>query len=776
MSSNPTPSGAAYGRHDQRQIRLQEVLAVLLRGKWVILATALGVTLAVAVINMLMKPVYESSALVLVDTKGSQVAFPFMDLAGGGASTKLANEIETLRSHAVAAAVADRLMEKRYADSARHQQLFILAGSRRGETASPAEVTRRLEKGVDINPIKETDIIKITARSQGREEAALIVSTYTSVFGERNREMSLEKSRAVREFLQDQMKAQKSSLNEKDSTLQDYMRKSNVVSLDEETKKLVEQMAQLEAASGSLDVEITVKKNTLASYTQELARLEPRVAKTVGDYGDSYIRLLQDQLAKLEVQRDIAVSQNPGARVESSYADQISGLDAQMAALKKKLEERTRDYLSTLSPASTRPSREADGMGYLGEVKQKIVEERIALNGLLARKGALDRVLAGTEQQFNALPRKEITLAKLQRARLSNEKLYLMVEEKYNEAAIKERSEFADIAVIDPASVPDEPVSPRILFNVFLGVLGGLALGVAVVLVRSATDVRFHTPDDVARSGYKLFATIRRIRWIKPGKARSGILEDGRWYDTRLVPLFHPFDPATESYRHLLASIIGGEGHARPKRIMFTSANPGEGKTTTVANLAVTAAQLRKRVLLIDADLRRPSLHKLFNIAPSPGLSDYIKGIHRFDEVVRVEVLENLDVICCGTPAENSARILTSWRLKEFLEKLAPAYDLFLFDTPPMLAVTDPALVCSSMDLALLVVSGGVTKAEQLERAEDMLKAAGASATGVVFNNYDIRKAYGSGYKTDLYGYTEYSYTSPTGGQKERGNKLRRLK
>ena len=755
-----------------REGTLREILIVLMRGKWIVLACVLLVTLIAALVTMLTEPTYESVSLILVGNKGGEAALPFLDLTG--TSPKLVNELETLKSLAVAEAVARRLLQRGSIDSARGQGLNIAAGVKKDSPGSIGEVVKRLQKHVEITAVKESDIIRLLARSPGRQEAQLILSTYIDVFGERNREMTLEKSKAVREFLQDQVKSKREALNGRDSSLQDYMRKSNVVSLDEETKRLVEQIAQLEAAQGGLDVEISVKRNTLNAYVEELRKLEPNVAKSMGEYGDTYIKLLQDQLAKLEVQRDVAVTQNAGGEGMTLYPEQIKAFDAQMATLRKKLEERTKEYLSSMVPGSTHPGAQDGSTGYLGEVKQKLVEQRIELSGLLARKEALERVLLQTSEQFDQLPRKTIALAQLQRARLSSEKLYLMVEERFNEASIKEHSEFAEIAVIDPPSIPEDPISPRVALNIMLAALGGLAIGVAVVLIRAATDVRFHSPEDVTRHGYKLYATIRRIRWIKKdAKGRSGLREDGRWYDTRLVPLFHPFDPATESYRHLLTRLIRGEGEGIPKRIMFTSANPGEGKTTTLANLAVTAAQLRKRVLVIDADLRRPTLHKLFNIAPSPGLSDYIRGSHQFNEVVRVEVLENLDVICCGTQVENSARILTSWRLKEFLEKLAPAYDLFLFDTPPLLAVTDPALLCSSMDLSLIVVSGEGTRIDQLERADDTLKAAGARATGVVFNNYDIKKAYGGAYKTDLYSYTEYSYTSP--GRKRQEPKLGKL-
>ena len=202
-------------------------------------------------------------------------------------------------------------------------------------------------------------------------------------------------------------------------------------------------------------------------------------------------------------------------------------------------------------------------------------------------------------------------LARLQRARLSREKTYLMVEEKSNEAAINEKSEFGYVTIIDPAVVPIEPVSPKVLLNLVLGTLVGAFLGVGFVLVRSSLDVRVHTPSDLRRNGFVPLTTVTRFKVDdENGQNRA----DKKRLDPYLVTHHLPFSPVSESYRHLRSS-IDSTGNGEPlSTIMVTSPGVDEGKSTTAANLAISLTQTDKRVLLVDSDLRRPSIHKLFRL------------------------------------------------------------------------------------------------------------------------------------------------------------------
>ena len=458
---------------DPQVSALWKYVAILRRGKWVILLTLLAVSGLVALYSFTRKPIYEASSVVLIDMKEKGGALPTFDITGTATANKITNELEILKSQSTAHDVADALRSRTFLRNGKSTPLPIVAVEEgKDSLATDEEVMERLSTAVEFTPVRESDIIKITARSTDPREAALIANVYTDIYTTRNLNASRLRSKSVREFLQDQLQSKKTTLDTTENDLQNYMRTSGVVSLDAEGNRVVEQLSQLEAQRDGIEVEKSSRQKTLSSYREELARLEPGSAKEMGDANDSYIRLLQDQIAKLEVQHDVVVAQNPELINQKIYSDKLAEINQQIEALKENLKIRTQQYLSSMMPG-TRVQGEGTG-SFLAEAKQKIIEQQIELQGLDARKIALDGVINEYENKFNQIPKKSITLAKLQRSRLSSEKLYLLVEEKFNESAINEKSEFGYVDVIDPAVVPVKPVSPRILLNLIIGCFLGL--------------------------------------------------------------------------------------------------------------------------------------------------------------------------------------------------------------------------------------------------------------------------------------------------------------
>ncbi len=330
------------------------------------------------------------------------------------------------------------------------------------------------------------------------------------------------RSRSLREFLQSQVQLRHDTLDAAERSLQAYMRSSGLVNLDADTRKTVDQLAQLEASRNAIDVEISSRTKTLESYKAELAQQEPNAARAIGESNDAYIRLLQDQLAKLEVQRDQVIAQNADLSEDAVFLQKVKQIDSEISSLKKNLENRTRTYLKSVLPGDAVGGDRLTTTGFLAQLKQKIIEQQIELEGLAARKDALESVIAVSERQFGQIPEKSMELAKLQRARLSNEKFYLLVEEKFNEAAINEASEFGYINVMDSALVPDEPVSPKPTANLLIGALLGLGLGVGLVFVRARLDDRIRTPEDIKWLGYEHLSSISKMSW--PKKTDGGVV------------------------------------------------------------------------------------------------------------------------------------------------------------------------------------------------------------------------------------------------------------
>ncbi len=680
----------------------------------------------------------------------------FFDPVGMSLVKNINNELEILKSRPLAEAVAKKLLDLKFADEEHTIPLEIIydynEDARVPVLASVERVTDRILKSVQFSPIKDSDLIKITAKSTLPEEAALIANTYAHAYYEKNLRTSRTRTRAAREFLEEQVKLKQKALAEAEQRLQQFMEQKGIVMLDEEATKMIDQLSQLEALLDATRIEKQSLAKSLQSYQKQLAKIEPTVAKSIGEANDPYIKLLQEELAKLEVQRDVVIARNPNLTDKELYDETLQEIDTQINSLRKKLEARTREYLQSLGAGTSQDP------GYsLVQIKQNILEKQIELQALEAKEKAIQEVTRQYRNQFEKLPQKSIAYARLQRARLSAEKLYLLVQEKYNEAAIAEQSQFGYIEIVNPAIVPNEPVSPKTKSNLILGALIGLGLGVGLVFLLEYLNNTIKTPEDLRKTGFTPLTIIPIMEnEIKRAKnKRKPLLNNDKNLDYHLVSYLDPRSVVSESYRRLRTNIQFARLDKPIKSLVVSSPGPSEGKTTTVANLAITLAQMDKKVLLIDTDMRRPSLHRLLKFKKEPGLTNFLFGKAKLEDTIQKTWMDNLDFIPSGKIPPNPSEILSSAQMVEFLKEAQEVYDLVIFDSPPILAVTDAAILSTFVDGLILVVSAGSTRLDAFRESIEVIESVKGKILGVVLNNFDHQKAYG-GY----YGYYRSRYYS----------------
>jgi tyrosine-protein kinase Etk/Wzc len=318
------------------------------------------------------------------------------------------------------------------------------------------------------------------------------------------------------------------------------------------------------------------------------------------------------------------------------------------------------------------------------------------------------------------------------------------------------------VNVLDPAIIPKKPISPNVILNLVFGSLSGLFLGVVIVVVRSRLDDRIRGPEDLKKRGIVPLGTIGRfqIENQKNGKNGHAVPAEMARLSPNLVAFTSPFSAMSEGYRHLRTNLLFIQPDKPIRTILVSSSSPQEGKSTTVANLAISFAQGENRVLLVDADMRRPTANTLFGVTREPGLSNVISNPSSLEVAVHRRVLENLDVLSSGTVPPNPAEILGSRRMREFIERVKSSYDIVIFDSPPLLAATDAAILSSMVDVALIVVRAGETGFALLERAAEILQGVGKNPAGIVVNNFDAGTAYGGYYgrhRRETYAYA-YGY------------------
>jgi capsular exopolysaccharide synthesis family protein len=739
---------------------IRDYPAVLLRGKWVIIVVAFFTLLAAFVFTKLREPTYQASSAVLIQTRVAESGGLFIPSVGSAIVTNIRqNELEILRSQSLAEAVARRLARQLFIDSLAQERIGIVLPAKddkSGRTvASVEQIVKRLAVVVDFVTVRESDVIKIVAKSKNPREAALLANVFTSEYYDRTVYKSREKSRALREFLRAQVSDQRSNLERLEGSLQSYMEAKGIVSLDEESRRMIDQLSQLEANRDVSDISLQTAERTLASYQEELPHQEQILAKSIGGASDPYIRSLQEQLAALEVQRDIAVSKNPLLSGKEVFSDKLREIDEQVKALQDKLNGRTKEYIKTIVPGTSTPDQANASPGaYLRQVKLKIIETQIEIQALRSKRDALNRTITEYEKQFERIPGKSIAYARLERGRQSAEKLFIVLNDKLNEATISEQSQFGHIDIIDHATVPIDPSSPNMMLNLAVGLSLGIFLGIIIVVGRELRDIHIHTPEDLRVKGFMPSAVVVRmdaeIRRLQDKKRMS---KYGRPVDEHIITLVDSFSPVAEAYRKLRTNVQFDRVDRRPQTVLVSSPNRGEGKSTTAANLAVAFAQTGRSTLLIDANLRRPTVQKMFDLFQSPGLTDLLMDKVGYDRVVQVTTQRHLHVLCAGSLPNNPSELLGSDKMRDLVEQAKIEYDVIVLDSPPVLSVADASVLSTMADCSILVIAAGSTRMEELERSLEMLSTVGAGIPKYVLNKFDQRRAYGVSYTRSGYGY-----------------------
>jgi capsular exopolysaccharide synthesis family protein len=427
---------------------------------------------------------------------------------------------------------------------------------------------------------------------------------------------------------------------------------------------------------------------------------------------------------------------------------QIYGPDHPAVKSLRKRMERTRQYLSSLG------TTDSDG-SERGKPPQDTVEAFLAalvgeLQEIKVTRDSLTELIRTEYGDPDQLAEFESMDSRFRRDIARSEEFLNSIAKHLNEIDIVRDIGGYDAQTIYPPSASDvnkiEPrLSPILLGSVFFGLLTGLCLA----YLAEVTDKSFRSPEDIrARMGV---AVIGHIPFMKATTSTKVGPDGAKVYPT-LCTLTQPRSPEAEAYRGVRTSLFFSTRNLDHRVIQITSPYKGDGKSTLSANLAISIAQVNKKVLLIEADFRRPSLHKIFGLTPESGLASVIAGNAELLDAIRETQVPGLSVMMCGPIPRNPAELLSSPRFQEVLEALRDKYDFVLVDTPPLLAVTDPCVVTPRSDGVLLTIRIFKNGRPGAERCREILTTLGANLLGVVVNGVGGK---GQGYG---YGYSHYSY------------------
>ena len=364
-----------------------------------------------------------------------------------------------------------------------------------------------------------------------------------------------------------------------------------------------------------------------------------------------------------------------------------------------------------------------------------------SLDGLQKQITDMDQQIAATNTTIVATT-DQATLLELQARLTQYRSIYASLVTNYEQVRLAEEQTSTSVVVSQPAAVPTIPVSPTTTSNSILAALAGMVLGAGAVLMVDTLDDTVKNPDEIHRKfNLPILGMIARHEQI----------------NEKPIVLTEPRSPTAEAFRSLRTNITFASVDAPLRRIMITSPTPQDGKTTISANLAVVLAQGEKKVILLDADLRRPYIHHKFGLFNRFGLTTlFVNSLNGFESVIQFNSASSLGLITSGPLPPNPAELLTSQKMSRILDQLNQVFDVILIDTPPLLSVTDASALAPAMDGVILVVKPGVTKLSALQQSLEQLRAVGAHVLGVVLNEVqpNSRKY---GYYYNRY-YSKYSH------------------
>ena len=662
----------------------------------------------------------------------------------------ISNEIEILKSYTIRERVSNALVDsfKINPDKKLYYHIINHDQDIKTDLVPIPAIVQKLTKNVTINQKRGLDIAEIEVESPSAYEARLIANIYSNAYVNYSVDFSRRELTNVRKFLDEEKSKRSIELTGSEAALQDYQQRGGVIFLDDQAKNLVDQISTFEADKNASEVELASKKEAYNEIRKELEKIDKSLLDYVeGQTTESYVVELQKKIAELEIQRDIesSIPKEPKLK-EKVTAD----YEKKITPLKKSLQERI--IIIKNGILANNPTEKS-------LMSQKFLETNIEVQFNKTKVNSLNKLLSKYEAEFSKLPTQSIELARLERSRKSNEKLFLTLEEKYQEALVNERAQLGNVNVIDAALLPITPAKPNRQLIVIVGGILGLGLGIGFAFLKNYLDRSIKTPEEIEKMGISVLTWVPSIEELK--ELGSSQLE--------FIIANKPNSTASESFKALRTRVMYSTLESELKTILVTSSIPSEGKTTVALNLAGSFALAEKKVLLLDCDLRKPRIHAIFDSERFPGLSDYLFSNVTLEEITRATKLQNLSYITSGTIPPNPSELLGSKQMNDFLQNLKTIYDIIILDSPPYISVTDSEILSRVADGTILIVQANKTPSDAFYRAyERVVNIDPHKFLGTVLNNFSFRSAYG--YYYNYY----YYYSKPETTDKRRNKQIKK--
>lgn len=683
---------------------------LILKRRWLPASSVFASVFILAAISLaFQKPVYEAQGKLLFKKSS-----PTPSLTGVGKEIGEMNtlqdqnnpvdtEAEVIRSNPIIQKTITRLELK----------------NESGKTLKPEQLLKKL----DVKDVKKTDVLQVAYQDTDPKKAAAVVNTMMAAYLENNLLANRSEAVAAREFVQKQLPKAEANLRGAELALRQFKENNKVVALDEESKSAVGAVADLQK-------QITATQTGLADAKAQSEVLRKQLGINLQSAGTvtsiSQFPAVQDVLKEIQqIESQLAVERS---RFRENFPT-VVGLKRKKASLEKLLQQRLKQGFGNQKIANAK----LQNSGFDQKLTEDFVRAEARRLGLSSQMAALSNVQTDYRQRLNVLPSLEQKQRQLERQLQASQSTYLLLLQKLQEIRIAENQNTGNARVIASALVPDEPIAPRKALYLVTGVLLGSILAVATALVLESTDKSIKTVDDAKKVfGFTLLGVIPTLKKSEKISPRNGDLERST---PELVVRESPRSPLSEAYQMLQANLKFLNSDKELKAIVVTSSVPKEGKSTVSANLALAMAQMGRKVLLMDADMRRPLQHKIWDLPNHLGLSNIIVGQTEPRNAIK-KITANLHVLTSGVIPPNPMALLDSQRMASLIKVFCANYDYVVVDTPSVNVAADAAILGKMTDGVLLVVRPGVVDTNCAARAKEFLEQSGQQILGQVINGF----------------------------------------
>ena len=720
------------------RIDLRDYLRVVLKRKWTIITVFAVTVITVMIHAFTATPIYKATTRLIIDKENPNVVSIQEVMAVDASGTDYyQTQYKIIESRSVAADVIRRLRLDENEEFSPKPKDDLISNIRRSisqtftswkdglfslfRTEKPSssvpeqeEVDHKLVSTfinrIDVTPIRNSRLVDISFEAKDPALAAKITNTLAAAFIDRNLDTKLRAVQDAVKWLHSRIEEERKKVEKAEQALLKYKEKHEIITdFSSDVEKVTAQkLAQLNTQV----VEAESKRVEAETRYQQAAALTGSP-----DMLDSIPEVLNNDLIR---------------QIKAMEVD----LYKRMSELSKKYGEQHPQMQAIESELKTLQKRKGQ------EITRVINSLRSEYKVAEAREKSLKASLEKQKRESLDLNQKAIEYTVLSRETESAKQMYDLLIKRFKETSLTEDMRTGNIRIIDRAHVPNAPVRPKRALNILLAVLLGLISGVGLAFFFEYLDNTIKLPEDIQR--------YLRVPYLGPvpAMALNGIPESRE--KPELVAFHSPKSTASEAYRGIRTSILFSSAEKPPQVLLISSAAPQEGKTTTALNLAISMAQAGGKTILLDCDMRKPSLHKIFGYPRDKGISSILVGNCEVRDALITTQVPNLDIIPCGPIPPNPSEILGSPRMSKLMEFLRKTYSKIIIDSPPITAVTDAVVLGSLVDGTVLVIRAGGTPREIVRNGLNQLKGVNSPILGVVLNGVDMDR--------DGYYYYQYYY------------------